>query len=92
MEREGKNKKDVISALAAVEKAGSLTVEEEHEERSRLKQVEDAEKKERANEKSIEAKIKVIYHAVKGSISPGKLSGDPPICQIVPFQARSPFR
>lgn len=65
MEREGRNGKDAINVLATVEKAGNLTVEEEHEERVRLKEVEDAEEKERANEKAIEAKIKVIDHAVK---------------------------
>lgn len=54
--REGK---DIGHTLAVVEKAGSLTIEEEDAVRQRLSDLEEAEEKEQANDRIIEDKIKV---------------------------------
>lgn len=60
VDRAAKEGKDMSSALETVEISGNLSVEEEDVVRGRLEEMEEAEEKEKANDRAIEDRIKVL--------------------------------
>lgn len=74
MERATRERKDMDSTLATVEKAGNLTIEEEDVVRLQLEEMEEAEEKEQGNDRAIEDKIKVRVVCANRAVAQGTVT------------------